>query len=63
MAERQTGAFLSTIAFGYLVKAFHSYDLPLVPMCATALFISAALWLKIDATKPLVPEVVKKTFS
>ena len=46
----QMGAFLSTIAFGYLVKAFHSYDVPLIPM-SIALFISAALWLKIDATE------------
>jgi MFS transporter, ACS family, glucarate transporter len=54
----QAGAFLSTIAFGYMVRAFNSYDLPLVPM-AIALFISSALWLKIDPTKPLVPEAVE----
>jgi hypothetical protein len=32
--------------------------LPLVPM-AIALFISASLWLRVDPTKPLVPEAVK----
>jgi MFS transporter, ACS family, glucarate transporter len=54
----QAGAFLSAIAFGYMVRAFNSYDLPLVPM-AIALFISSSLWLKIDPTKPLVPEAVE----
>jgi len=51
----QAGSFLSSIVFGYMVTYFHSYDLPLIPM-AIALFISSALWLKIDPTKPLVPE-------
>jgi ACS family glucarate transporter-like MFS transporter len=55
----QAGAFLSTIAFGYMVKAFNSYDLPLVPM-AIALFISSALWFKIDPTKPVVAEAVEQ---
>ena len=53
----QTGSFLSSIVFGYMVRAFDSYDLPLVPM-AIALFIASSLWLKIDPTKPLVPEAV-----
>jgi hypothetical protein len=35
-----------------MVTAFHSYDLPLVPM-AIALFIASSLWLKIDPTKSL----------
>jgi ACS family glucarate transporter-like MFS transporter len=52
----QAGAFLSTIAFGYMVRAFNSYDLPLVPM-AIALFIASLLWLKIDPTTPLALEV------
>jgi MFS family permease len=55
----QMGSFLSTIAFGYMVRAFNSYDLPLIPM-AIALFISSALWLKIDPTKPLVPEAAEQ---
>jgi MFS family permease len=51
----QTGSFLSSIVFGYMVTAFGSYDLPLVPM-AIALFIASSLWLKIDPTKSLIPE-------
>ena len=51
----QAGAFLSTISFGYMVRAFNSYNVPLVPM-AIALFIASVLWLKIDPTRPLVPE-------
>jgi ACS family glucarate transporter-like MFS transporter len=54
----QAGSFLSSIVFGYMVNYFHSYDLPLIPM-AIALFISSALWLKIDPTKPLVPDAEK----
>jgi MFS transporter, ACS family, glucarate transporter len=54
----QTGAFLSTIAFGYMVRAFNSYDLPLVAM-AISLFISSSLWFKIDPTKPLFAETVE----
>jgi len=50
----QAGSFLSSIVFGYLVQAFHSYDLPLVAM-AIALFIASSLWWRIDPTKPLVP--------
>jgi len=48
----QAGSFLSSIVFGYMVKYFGSYDLPLIPMAAT-LFIASALWLKIDPAKPL----------
>ena len=51
----QAGSFLSSIVFGYMVVAFRSYDLPLIPM-AIALFLSSVLWLKIDPTKPLVSE-------
>lgn len=50
----QAGSFLSSIVFGYLVQAFHSYDLPLVAM-AIALFVASSLWWRIDPTKPLVP--------
>ena len=48
----QAGSFLSSIVFGYMVVYFKSYDLPLIPM-AIALFISSAMWLKIDPTKSL----------
>ena len=33
----------------------HSYELPLIPI-TVMLAISAALWLKIDATEALIPE-------
>lgn len=51
----QTGAFLSSIVFGYLVKLSGSYDVPLIPM-ALMLSLSAVLWLKIDPTEQLIPE-------
>jgi MFS transporter, ACS family, glucarate transporter len=51
----QAGSFLSAVAFGYIVKGFGSYNAPLFPM-ATMLVVSAVLFLKIDPTKPLVPE-------
>jgi len=51
----QIGSFLTSIAFGYLVTWFGSYNAPLIPMgILTA--ISAILWLKIDPTKELVKE-------
>ena len=34
----QVGGFLSSIAYGYIVQRFHSYDAPFVPMAA-ALFL------------------------
>ncbi len=51
----QIGSFLTSLAFGYLVSAFGSYDAPLIPMAAMTA-ISACLWLKIDPTRPLVME-------
>jgi MFS family permease len=48
----QVGAFLSSIAYGYLVALTGSYDLPLLPMIVMLAF-SAALWLKIDPAEPL----------
>jgi MFS transporter, ACS family, glucarate transporter len=51
----QIGSFLSSVAFGYLVKFSGSYDVPLIPI-TLMLAISAALWLKIDATEELIPE-------
>jgi len=48
----QVGGFVSSIAFGYLVNRFGSYDAPFVPM-ATLLFAGAILWLRIDASKPI----------
>lgn len=51
----QVGSFVSAVAFGYLVRAFGSYNAPLIPMAAM-LAISAALWLRIDPAEELVPE-------
>src|SRR5882672_9855332 len=51
----QIGSFISSVCFGYIVKFSHSYELPLIPI-TVMLVISAALWLKIDATEPLIPE-------
>jgi hypothetical protein len=51
----QSGAFFSSIVFGYLVKVSGSYEIPLIPM-ALMLTLSAALWLKIDPTEQLIPE-------
>jgi sugar phosphate permease len=49
----QVGGLISTVAFGYLVQRSGDYDLPFVPM-ALLLCLGALLWLKIDATRPLI---------
>jgi MFS transporter, ACS family, glucarate transporter len=49
----QIGAFASSLAFGYLVQRYGSYNLPFVPM-ASLLLIGAVLWLKVDPTRPLM---------
>jgi MFS family permease len=46
----QVGGLVSSIAYGYLVARFQSYDAPFVPM-AIVLFIGALLWCRIDAAK------------
>jgi MFS transporter, ACS family, glucarate transporter len=48
----QAGGFVSSVAFGYLVKLTGSYTIPMIPM-VIAFAISAFAWLQIDATKPL----------
>jgi MFS family permease len=48
----QVGGLISSVAYGYIVDRFHSYDAPFVPM-AVLLFIGALLWLRIDASTPL----------
>ena len=50
----QIGGFLSSIAYGYLVNRFASYDAPFVPMAAL-LFVGALLWLRIDASREVIP--------
>jgi len=51
----QIGSFLTSVAFGYIVTGFGSYNAPLVPM-AVMTAISALLWLKIDPAVELIPE-------
>ena len=43
----------SSLAFGYIVARFGNYDLPFIPMAALSL-IGFLLWLKVDASQPLV---------
>ena len=45
----QVGGLLSSVAFGYIVERYDSFDAPFVPMAAL-LFIGAILWLKVDAS-------------
>ena len=49
----QIGLFTSSVAFGYLVKIYGSYNAPLIPMAAL-LFTGALLWFKIDPTRQLI---------
>ena len=56
----QVGSFLSSVAFGYIVQAYGSYNAPLFPMAAMVA-LSSLLFLKIDPTKPLVPEAVSSS--
>jgi sugar phosphate permease len=51
----QFGSFLSSVAFGYMVRYFGNYNTPLLPLAA-ALFVSAFLFSRIDPTRQLVPE-------
>jgi MFS family permease len=53
----QIGGLLGSIAYGYIVGWFSSYDAPFIPM-AVLLFLGAMLWLKIDASQEL-PHVVE----
>ena len=48
----QIGGLVGSVAYGYIVERFGSYDAPFVPM-AMLLFLGALLWLKIDASKEL----------
>ena len=51
----QVGGLVSTVAYGYLVDRFRSYDAPFVPMAAL-LLLGAILWFKIDASRELRTE-------
>lgn len=48
-------AFLSSVAYGYIVKSY-GYDAPFIPMIVL-LVISASIWLTIDASREVAPEV------
>jgi predicted MFS family arabinose efflux permease len=54
----QVGGLLGSVAYGYIVERFGSYDAPLVPMAAL-LFLGAVLWLRVDASKEINPEAKK----
>jgi MFS transporter, ACS family, glucarate transporter len=49
----QFGSLVSSVAFGYLVSHFGSYNLPFLPMAACSL-IGLCLWFKVDPTQRLV---------
>ncbi len=51
-ASAQVGGLLSTVAYGYLVDQFRSFDAPFIPMAAF-LLLGAILWFKIDASTEL----------
>ncbi|MFL6604816.1 MAG: MFS transporter [Steroidobacteraceae bacterium] len=48
----QVGGLVGSVAFGYIVERFHSYDAPFVPMAAL-LFAGSLLWMRIDASEEL----------
>jgi MFS transporter, ACS family, glucarate transporter len=56
------GGLLSSVAYGYIVERFGSYDAPFVPM-AVALFVGTLLWFRVDASQELraAPIVVPVT--
>jgi len=49
----QIGSFLGSVAFGYLVDRYGSYNVPFIPM-VTLLSVGAWLWLKVDPSQVLV---------
>ncbi|HUS05819.1 MAG TPA: MFS transporter [Bryobacteraceae bacterium] len=51
----QIGSFLTAVAFGKMVDYFGNYNTPLIPM-AVMLFISAALYTRINPAEQLIPE-------
>ena len=48
----QVGALIASVAYGYIVEHFQSYDAPFVPMAAL-LFVGTLLWFRIDASQEL----------
>jgi MFS transporter, ACS family, glucarate transporter len=51
----QVGGLISSVAYGYIVDRFGSYNAPFVPM-AISLFLGALLWFKVDASTEVSPE-------
>ena len=51
----QAGGFVCTLLFGYLVAAFGDYDVPIF-IIAGMVMISAWIFWRIDASKPLIAE-------
>jgi MFS transporter, ACS family, glucarate transporter len=53
----QIGSLVSSVAFGYLVERYGSYNVPFIPMAAL-LLIGAWLWLKVDPVQALIPRTL-----
>ena len=51
----QIGGLVGSVAYGYIVERFGSYNAPFIPM-AILLFLGALLWFKIDASQELSAE-------
>jgi MFS family permease len=51
------GGLLGSVAYGYLVSRFQSYDAPFVPM-AILLFVGTLLWSRVDAAKDVQPDAL-----
>jgi MFS transporter, ACS family, glucarate transporter len=56
------GGLIGSVAYGYIVDRFGSYDAPFVPM-AGLLFLGALLWLRIDASQEVSLEAHQLAFS
>jgi MFS family permease len=52
----QAGGLVGSLAFGYIVKTFGSYDAPFVPMVGL-LLVGAWLWTRIDPSEELGPSM------
>jgi MFS family permease len=55
----QLGGFLCTVVFGYVASHFQSFEAPLFAIAGMVLF-SAAMFQRIDATRPLFKESTEK---
>jgi ACS family glucarate transporter-like MFS transporter len=51
------GGLLGSVAYGYIVERFKSYEVPFIPM-AVLLFVGAVLWFVIDASSEIRTEAV-----